>query len=230
MRRDVVACACETTLMAALRASTRETALAVTTSRVAGRAMMMMTAGGAKTAGRRTVEGAVATCVVACVAHVLGACAWFVAAGAFAGKALATLETARGTWRASRALSATTTTAFALARGDDDGDERAAKTTREAVRAYGEDARRVFVDGRARTARETSARAAALGSVAGAWCGACATALDWDRAWLTNSVLGGIELGHFVGACAACACVVLKDVLGLDSRLAAKTKAKTKAS
>ena len=88
----------------------------------------------------------------------------------------------------------------------------------------------MFVDGRARTARETSARAAALGSVAGAWCGACATALDWDRAWLTNSVLGGIELGHFVGACAACACVVLKDVLGLDSRLAVKTKAKTKAS
>ena len=81
--------------------------------------MMMMTAGGAKTAGRRTVEGAVATCVVACVAHVLGACAWFVAAGAFAGKALATLETARGTWRASRALSATTTTAGG--RGDGAG-------------------------------------------------------------------------------------------------------------
>ena len=121
-----------------------------------------------------------------------------------------------------------TTTAFALARDDGDGDE---KTVKEALRTYGEDVKRVFVDGRARTAREASARAAALGSAAGAWCGACATALDWERAWLAwpNSVLRGIEIGHLVGACAACAYVVLGDVLGLDPRLAATTT-KAKAS
>jgi phosphatidylinositol glycan class F len=172
-------------------------------------------------------------------ARVLGACAWFVAAGALAGSALgagaraagAARETARGTWRASRALSATTTTAFALARGDGDGDGDET-TVMDAFRRYGKDARRVFVRGDARTAREASARAAALGSAAGAWCGACATALDWDRAWLKwpNSVLRGIELGHLVGACAACAYVVLADVLGLDPRVAAKTTTTTKAS
>ena len=148
--------------------------------------------------------------------------------GGMVQSARAAAETARGTWRAARALSATTTTAFALARDDGDGDE---KTVKEALRTYGEDVKRVFVDGRARTAREASARAAALGSAAGAWCGACATALDWERAWLAwpNSVLRGIEIGHLVGACAACAYVVLGDVLGLDPRLAATTT-KAKAS
>ena len=222
MRRETVACAIETAALAVRRASRVDATRAVMAARVAGRAMTV-----------RGVEDARVAGVVAGVAHVLGACAWFVAAGAFAGSALgagarAAAETARGTWRAARALSATTTTAFALARDDGDGDE---KTVKEALRTYGEDVKRVFVDGRARTAREASARAAALGSAAGAWCGACATALDWERAWLAwpNSVLRGIEIGHLVGACAACAYVVLGDVLGLDLRLAATTT-KAKAS
>ena len=118
-------------------------------ARVAGRAMTV-----------RGVEDARVAGVVAGVAHVLGACAWFVAAGAFAGSALgagarAAAETARGTWRAARALSATTTTAFALARDDGDGDEKTVKGSVANVRGR----REAGVRGRARANGEGGERA-----------------------------------------------------------------------
>ena len=75
MRRETVACAIETAALAVRRASRVDATRAVMAARVAGRAMTV-----------RGVEDARVAGVVAGVAHVLGACAWFVAAGRVRGK------------------------------------------------------------------------------------------------------------------------------------------------